>query len=131
MKRNSIITFALLAAMTSACTGNRELNSGISLANLDSTYQVGTDFYMFATGGWQKANPLTAEYSRFGSFDVLRENNIKQLQGIIDSVSAQKDLQPGSIEQKIADLYNSAMDSVELNEHWWGVCNSFGTGQQE
>ena len=117
MKTNNILTVALFVAMSSACTENKELSSGLNLANLDSTYQAGTDFYMFATGGWQKANPLTAEYSRFGSFDVLRENNIKQLQGIIDSVSAQKNLQPGSIEQKIAGLYNSAMDSVELNEN--------------
>ena len=125
MKTNSILTVVLLAALASSCTGNKELNSGINLTNLDSTYQAGTDFYMFATGGWQKANPLTAEYSRFGSFDVLRENNIKQLQGIIDSVSAQKDLQSGSIEQKIADLYNSAMDSVALNEHYWGAFEEF------
>ena len=117
MKKNNILTVVLLAAMASACTGNKELSSGLSLANLDSTYQAGTDFYMYATGGWQKANPLTAEYSRYGSFDVLRENNIKQLQDIIDSVSALKDLKEGSIEQKIADLYNSAMDSVELNEN--------------
>ena len=125
MKKNNILTIVLLAAMATACTGNRELNSGINLSNLDSTYQAGTDFYMYATGGWQKANPLTAEYSRFGSFDVLRENNIKQLQGIIDSVATSKDLKPGSIEQKIADLYNSAMDSVTLNEHWWGAFEEF------
>ena len=125
MKTNNIFTVVLLAAMASACTGNKELKSGINLANLDSTYQVGTDFYMYATGGWQKANPLTAEYSRYGSFDVLRENNIKQLQSIIDSVSALKDLQLGSVEQKIADLYNSAMDSVALNEHSWGALEGF------
>ena len=117
MKTNNIFAVVLLAAMATACTGNKELKSGINLANLDSTYQVGADFYMYATGGWQKANPLTAEYSRYGSFDVLRENNIKQLQEIIDCVSTLKNLQPGSIEQKIADLYNSAMDSVELNEN--------------
>ena len=116
----------LIAALGTACTpGNKDLNSGINLANLDSTYHVGTDFYMYATGGWQKANPLTAEYSRYGSFDVLQENNIKQLQGIIDSVAALKDLQPGSVEQKIADLYNSAMDSVNLNEHYWGDLEEF------
>ena len=116
----------LIAALGTACTpGNKDLNSGINLANLDSTYQAGTDFYMYATGGWQKANPLTAEYSRYGSFDVLQENNIKQLQGIIDSVAALKDLQPGSVEQKIADLYNSAMDSVNLNEHYWGALEEF------
>ena len=126
MKIKNIWTMVLLTAMGTACTtGNKELGSGINLANLDSTYQAGTDFYMYATGGWQKANPLTAEYSRYGSFDVLGENNIKQLQGLIDSVSALKDLQPGSVEQKIASLYNSAMDSVNLNEHYWGAFEEF------
>ena len=125
MRTNYILTGVLLAAMASACTGNKELSSGINLANLDSTYQAGTDFYMYATAGWQKANPLTAEYSRYGSFDVLRENNIKQLQDIIDSVSNLKDLKAGSVEQKIAALYNSAMDSVNLNEHYWGALEEF------
>lgn len=126
MKTRNFLMMVLLTAMGTACTtGNKELGSGINLANLDSTYQAGTDFYMFATGGWQKANPLTAEYSRYGSFDVLSENNIKQLQGLIDSVAALKDLQPGSVEQKIAALYNSAMDSVNLNEHYWGALEEF------
>ena len=125
MKTNGYLSVVLLAAMATACTGNKELSSGINLSNLDSTYQAGTDFYMYATGGWQKANPLTAEYSRYGSFDVLRENNIKQLQDIIDSVSNLKDLKAGSVEQKIADLYNSAMDSVNLNEHYWGALEGF------
>ena len=80
------------------------------------TYLPGTDFYMFATGGWQKAHPLTDEYSRYGSFDVLQENNNKQLRELIEGVAAQQN-EKGSVAQKIADLYNSAMDSVALNEH--------------
>ena len=71
---------------------------------------------MFATGGWQKAHPLTDEYSRYGSFDVLQENNNKQLRELIEGVAAQQN-EKGSVAQKIADLYNSAMDSVALNEH--------------
>ena len=74
---------------------------------------------MYATGGWQKANPLTAEYSRFGSFDVLQENNNERLRSLIEEVSA-KENEKGSIAQKIADLYNSAMDSAKLNgEQYW------------
>ena len=124
MKKNLITAFAL-AAMATACTQNsKQLASGIDLANLDSTYLPGTDFYMYATGGWQKAHPLTAEYSRFGSFDQLQEDNNKRLRSLIDSVAAQQN-EPGSIEQKIADLYNSAMDSVNLNEHYWGALEGF------
>lgn len=115
---------AFAAALAGCQPGEKTLKSGIDLANLDTTYLPGTDFYEYATHGWQVANPLTAEYSRYGSFDVLQENNNKQLRELIDSV-AQQDNKPGSIEQKIADLYRSAMDSVNLNEHWWGAFEGF------
>ncbi len=119
MKKHLFTVYAL-AAMAAACTpGGKQLASGIDLANLDTTYLPGTDFYMYATGGWQKANPLTAEYSRFGSFDVLQENNNERLRSLIEEVSA-KENEKGSIAQKIADLYNSAMDSAKLNgEYCW------------
>ena len=113
-----------LTAMAACTPGGKQLASGIDLANLDSTYQPGTDFYMYATGGWQKLHPLTAEYSRFGSFDMLYEDNNKRLRSLIEEVSA-KENEKGSIEQKIADLYNSAMDSVSLNEHYWGAFEEF------
>ena len=115
---------AFAAALTGCQPGEKTLKSGIDLANLDTTYLPGNDFYEYATHGWQVANPLTAEYSRYGSFDVLQENNNKQLRALIDSVAA-LDNKRGSIEQKIADLYNSAMDSVNLNEHWWGAFEGF------
>ena len=109
------MTFAAVLASCQTNGGAGE-KSGIDLANLDSTYQPGADFYMYATGGWQKNHPLTDEYSRFGSFDILQENNNKQLRTLIDSVAG-LDNKPGSIEQKIADLYNSAMDSATLQQH--------------
>ena len=118
----AMIAFA--AALTGCQPGEKALKSGIDLANLDTTYLRGTDFYEYATHGWQVANPLTAEYSRYGSFDVLQENNIKQLRAVIDSV-AQLDNKPGSIEQKIADLYNSAMDSVRLNKEGLAEMKAF------
>lgn len=125
MKLKHVMTMITAAALASACTQTpQNLKSGIDLANLDTTALPGTDFYQYATGGWQKANPLTAEYSRFGSFDVLQENNNKQLRELIDSVASLDNAQ-GSIEQKIADLYNSAMDSVNLNEHYWGALEEF------
>lgn len=125
MKKKHLIMAFVLTAMATACTtSNKQLASGIDLANLDSTYLPGTDFYMYATGGWQKAHPLTAEYSRFGSFDQLQEDNNQRLRSLIEEVSAQEN-EKGSIEQKIADLYKSAMDSVNLNEHYWGALESF------
>ncbi len=60
------------------------------------------------------SHPLTAEYSRYGSFDMLAETNQKQLRELIESFASQTN-EPGSQGQKIGDLYTLAMDSVKLN----------------
>ncbi|MHB9054933.1 MAG: M13 family metallopeptidase [Paludibacteraceae bacterium] len=96
-------------------TVEKKLTAGIKHENLDTTAVPGTDFYQYATGGWQKLNPLTGEYSRFGSFDKLAENNRQQLKGLIEEI-ASKPAKQGSIEQKIGDLFNLAMDSIKLNK---------------
>ena len=106
-----IIAFAL---MMTACNKPKE-TSGIDLKNLDTTTVAGNDFYKYACGGWMKNNPLTGEYSRFGSFDKLRENNLKQLKELVTGI-ATKGGAEGSIEQKIGDLYNISMDSAKLNK---------------
>lgn len=103
-------------AIFASCGGQQSaLTSGIDLNNLDTTALPGTDFYDYACGGWMKAHPLTAEYARFGSFDQLAENNNTQLRELIEGVAAQKN-EPGSIADKIAQMFASAMDSVSLNK---------------
>lgn len=104
----------ILLFMITSCQNSPKLTSGIDTNNLDTTVQAGADFYQFASGGWMKNNPLTDEYSRFGSFDKLAENNREQLKGLIEEIAA-KPAANGSVEQKIKDLYNLAMDSVKLN----------------
>ena len=63
-----------------------------------------------------KDHPLTDEYSRFGTFDMLRENSREQLKALIAELAAKTDNAPGSAAQKVGDLYNIAMDSVKLNQ---------------
>jgi len=70
---------------------------------------------MPAVGGL-KDHPLTDEYSRFGTFDMLRENSREQLKSLIAELAAKTDNAPGSAAQKVGDLYNIAMDSVKLNQ---------------
>ena len=112
IKHLSIIALALV--MT-ACSKKVTQTTGIDLTNLDTTAVPQNDFYQFACGGWMEKHPLTAEYSRFGSFDKLAEDNRKQLNGLIEELAQQSNKTQGSIEQKIGDLYNLAMDSIRLN----------------
>lgn len=87
---------------------------GLKIENLDTTANPGSNFYRFATGGWADANPIPDEYSRYGSFDQLRENNQKQIKDLIIELGKTENKQ-GSTAQKIGDLYKMGMDSVKLN----------------
>ncbi len=95
------------------CAGKEKKVPAIDLANLDTAVAPNEDFYQYATGGWQKNNPLKPEFSRYGSFDVLNERNQERLKELF------ADMKPGapagSVEQKIGDLYRLGMDSVKLN----------------
>ena len=66
-------------------------------------------------------NPLTAEYSRFGSFDKLGLQNLEQVNGLIQEIaekveSGKSNVERGSIEQKIGDLYNLSMDTARRDQ---------------
>jgi putative endopeptidase len=112
----SLFTFhfslLIMASILSACSSQRSM--GIRTANLDPSVTPQEDFYQYACGGWMAQNPLTAEYSRFGSFDQLALNNLKQVNGLIQSL-AEHQYPEGSVEQKIGDLYNLAMDTTRRN----------------
>ena len=111
-----IMLSALFLAACNSSNGEQKLSAGIRMENMDTTAVPGEDFYKYACGGWMKLNPIPAEYSRYGSFDKLGEDNQKRLQAIFDDVvSKRKELGKGSDAQKIADFYTVAIDSVRLN----------------
>ena len=98
-----------LAMMTASASA--QLKSGINLNDLDKSVRPADDFYEYACGGWMKANPLPAAYSRYGSFDRLAEDNNKRINGILKEL--QENTYPaGTVEQKLSDLYKLAMDSA-------------------
>ena len=117
MNFKHILPAALVAlAMLTGCGNQKKAETpvGIDLANLDTTAVVGEDFYQYACGGWIKSHPLTAEYSSFGVFNVLNEKNRERLNELFESLASQQNA-PGSVAQKIGDLYTLALDSAKLN----------------
>ena len=112
MKKTVFMIMTVMAAVS--CGGRGEKVPAIDITNFDTSVAPSEDFYRYATGGWQQKNPLKPEYSRFGSFDMLNENNQKRLNDLFVSMQDMKTV-PGSSDQKIADLYRMAMDSTRLN----------------
>ena len=110
--------FLISLAMTTVLMGCNENNGkpkGVDRANLDETVAPGEDFYQYACGGWMKVNPLQPQYSRYGQFDQMAENNKEQLKELIQGLAKQEN-PVGSVAQKVNDLYLQGLDSIRLNE---------------
>ena len=112
------LTFILATAlMMTACATTVEKQAevpAIDINNFDEAIDKKADFYQWATGGWQKNNPLKPEFSRYGSFDVLRENNEVRINELFSEMTEAK-AEVGTIEQKISDLYKMGLDEERLN----------------
>ena len=110
MKLKTIMMMAI-SAFSLSLSAQETLKSGINMGDLEQSVRPADDFYEYACGGWMKANPLPAAYSRYGSFDRLGEDNNKRINGILKELQ-ENSYPAGTVEQKLSDLYKLAMDSA-------------------
>ena len=121
-KMNFFALAAIVLLLVSACENTKTVNEektmtkAIDLASMDKGVVPGDDFFRFVNGGWMKNNPIPPEYSQYGAFMILYEQNEKDLKGLVEEVSAEEDAKNGSVSQKIRDFYNSGMDTVRIEE---------------
>jgi len=106
------ISFFIMMLVTLASFAGNNVKA-VDRSNLDLSTAPGENFYRYACGGWQLANPLDPQYARFGTFDQLAENSRNQVKEIITTLGTNNPR--GSIKQKVGDLYALGMDSVRLN----------------
>ena len=111
MKKVAMFMSALLAF---AACAPKSGAPALDMANLDPSTSPKEDFYQYSTGGWQKNNPLRPEFSRYGSFDAIRERTQENLNALFESMATMQAAK-GSVDQKISDLYKMALDSTTRN----------------
>ena len=80
------------------------MDAGIKIENMDLSVKPGDDFYDYATHGWAIKNPIPDDYTRYGSFDVLRNTNLERVREIAENDNG-----------KIGKLYRIAMNADKLN----------------
>jgi len=100
--------------MLAACQPKETKAPALDPTDMDLTVAPGENFFQYANGGWMEKNPLKPEYARFGSFDVLREQNVENLNALFSEMT-QMNPEAGTVEQKIVDLYKQGLDSTRLN----------------
>lgn len=87
----------------------------IDPANMNKAVKPGDDFFEYANGNWIKQNIIPAKETRWGSFNILHQENTDRLLGLLKDVSNRTHPQ-GSLEQRVGDLYASGMDSVAIEQ---------------
>ncbi|SEA49197.1 M13 family metallopeptidase [Pedobacter hartonius] len=123
MRFNPSVCIAFVAIVTASCNNKPSTkDSGVpertvffDKSGMDTTVNPGDDFYRYANGKWYKETKIPASQSSWGTFNILADDNIKNLHGILDSL---KTLSPaeGSKEQKIGDFYASGLDTVTIDK---------------
>lgn len=88
----------------------------IDTANMNLAVKPGNNFFEYANGGWLKHNTIPAKETRWGSFNMLRQESADRLVIILDEVSKNANHPKGSVKQRAGDLYASAMDSVAIEK---------------
>ena len=102
-------------ALASSCAPKTETKgSGLDYESMDLTVRPGDNFYQYASGNWLNKNPKPADYANWNAFNVINQRNNERIGSLIQGIAAQQNT-PGSLEQKVGDLYNMVMDSVRLN----------------
>ena len=98
-------------------SGQSAQKHGIVESNLDKSVNPRDDFYHYACGGWQEANPIPAEFSRYGTFSAISEQTRNQLRELVNGLGSHPEAKTkGSIAQKVSDLYALGLDIKRRNK---------------
>src|SRR6185312_10715279 len=83
---------------------------------MDLSIKPSDDFFDYANGTWIKQNGIPAKETRWGSFNILRQENTDKLLSLLKDVSAASGQPKGSLKQRVGDLYASGMDTMAIEK---------------
>jgi len=93
----------------------KETTRGLSIQNIDSSVKPGNDFFLYANGKWYDTATILPTESRAGArleMDYVAKAHIKT---ILESAASATNA-PGSIEQKVGDLFAAGMDTTTIEK---------------
>jgi putative endopeptidase len=91
------------------------LKGGIERATFDTSIKPGDNFFQYVNGEWLKQNPIPPQYSQWGAFSKLRDDNLVILHEILDDLTKKSDPLPPE-RRKLRDFYITAMDEAAIEQ---------------
>ena len=113
MQKFSVRFLTTLIILLSLWTVTVAQSAGFDINRMDTSAAACTDFFQYSNGNWLRTTQIPAAYSRWGSFNILAENNNNILKDILES-SAKTNAAPGTDAQLIGDFYASCMDEAAI-----------------
>ncbi len=86
---------------------------GVDLTQMDKSVRPGDDFYRYVNGKWLDTTEIPPDKSYYGTVITVFEKTEANLHAIVDELAAGKHA-PGSVDQKVADMYSSWMDQAGI-----------------
>ncbi len=116
MKKLTLIACASLALFS--CNEDTDQKTvkptvDVLLSNMDTLSKPADDFFLYANGGWIKANAIPNDQSSWGIGNLVVEENLTRLRAINEDAAKEKAAK-GTASQKIGDFWITAMDSAKI-----------------
>jgi Predicted metalloendopeptidase len=104
------------AVLLSVCAAAFAQNRGFDTSRMDRSVDACTDFFEFANGTWLKETQIPASESRWGTFNILADNNNAILKEVLENAAKTKNAPAGSDMQLLGDFYASCMDEATIEK---------------
>jgi endothelin-converting enzyme/putative endopeptidase len=86
---------------------------GVDLAQMDTTVRAGDDFYSYVNGTWLKTFQIPADRARYTTGTSVSERVESDVRIILEELAASSGA-PGTVAQKVGDLYAGWMDEAAI-----------------
>ncbi|MBB5865322.1 M13 family metallopeptidase [Xanthomonas sp. 3058] len=111
---SSAQTDAAKPAPTAALPSATPETPAFDISELDQTTNACKNLDDFVNGPWKKANPIPADRTSWGVFDVLAEKSLLTQRQIVEDAAKQAQTQADPLARKLGLLYASGMDEAAI-----------------
>lgn len=110
------LSFGLVASLLSSCGSNSEEKiKFIDTANMDTEVSPAENFFWYANGAWLNNTDIPSDQTRWGSFELLRDNTNNDLHELLEQAS--KNIGSSDIrESQVGAFYRSGINTDKIDD---------------